>query len=57
MFGPHPPGKSIAPDVLLGELDHHVLDFDDTALCGHPSAVLAPAILASCRNVFEVPTT
>lgn len=27
----------------------HALDFDDTALSGHPSAVLVPAILAAAR--------
>lgn len=28
----------------------HVLDFDDTAIAGHPSAVLVPAILAELRD-------
>jgi aconitate decarboxylase len=28
----------------------HVLDFDDTALCGHPSAVLVPAVLAQAQE-------
>jgi aconitate decarboxylase len=28
----------------------HVLDYDDVALCGHPSAVLVPAILAEARD-------
>ena len=28
----------------------HALDFDDTALAGHPSAVLVPAILAELKN-------
>ena len=27
----------------------HVLDYDDEALCGHPSAVLVPAILAEAE--------
>jgi aconitate decarboxylase len=28
----------------------HVLDYDDTGLCGHPSAVLVPAILAEAQE-------
>src|SRR6202008_1999066 len=32
--------------ALLYATAAHVLDFDDTGLCGHPSAVLVPPILA-----------
>lgn len=36
-----------APDAaLVNGVAAHVLDFDDVALAGHPSTVLAPAILA-----------
>lgn len=36
-----------APDAaLVNGVAAHVLDFDDVALAGHPSAVLVPAILA-----------
>lgn len=36
-----------APDAaLVNGVAAHVLDYDDVALAGHPSAVLAPAILA-----------
>jgi aconitate decarboxylase len=39
-----------APDrALVYGTAAHVLDYDDTALCGHPSAVLVPAILAEVQ--------
>jgi 2-methylcitrate dehydratase PrpD len=36
--------------ALLYATAAHVLDFDDTGLCGHPSAVLVPAILAQAHE-------
>lgn len=36
--------------AMLYAVAAHVLDFDDTALCGHPSAVLVPAILAQAQE-------
>ena len=40
-----------APDcALVYGTAAHVLDYDDTALCGHPSAVLVPAILAEVQR-------
>lgn len=40
-------GRAYAPDAaLLNAIAAHALDYDDTALDGHPSAVLVPAILA-----------
>jgi aconitate decarboxylase len=36
--------------ALLYATAAHVLDFDDTALCGHPSAVLVPAVLAQAQE-------
>jgi 2-methylcitrate dehydratase PrpD len=36
--------------ALLYATAAHVLDFDDTGLCGHPSAVLVPAILAQAQE-------
>jgi aconitate decarboxylase len=41
---------SASDRALLYATAAHVLDFDDTALCGHPSAVLAPAILAQAQE-------
>jgi 2-methylcitrate dehydratase PrpD len=43
-----PSGRNLAaPDAaLVNGVAAHVLDFDDVKLSGHPSAVLAPAILA-----------
>lgn len=43
-----PSGRSLsAPDAaLVNGVAAHVLDYDDVALSGHPSAVLVPAILA-----------
>src|SRR5690349_6009648 len=39
--------RASAPDAALANgVACHVLDYDDVALYGHPSAVLAPAILA-----------
>jgi aconitate decarboxylase len=41
-----------APDrALLYGTAAHALDYDDTALSGHPSAVLVPAILAEAEEV------
>lgn len=37
-------------DALHLAIAAHALDFDDTAIAGHPSAVLVPAILAELRN-------
>ena len=47
MFWPELLDRASAPDagLLLGAAAH-VLDFDDTGLDGHPSAILLPAILA-----------
>jgi len=44
-------GRTAATEaaLLLGTAAH-VLDFDDTGLSGHPSAVLVPAILAEARE-------
>jgi aconitate decarboxylase len=40
-----------APDrALIYGTAAHVLDYDDTGLCGHPSAVLVPAILAEAQD-------
>jgi 2-methylcitrate dehydratase PrpD len=43
-----PSGRQLsAPDAaLVNGVAAHVLDYDDVALAGHPSAVLVPAILA-----------
>jgi 2-methylcitrate dehydratase PrpD len=43
-----PTGRNLAaPDAaLVNGVAAHVLDYDDVALSGHPSAVLVPAILA-----------
>lgn len=43
-----PAGRNLAaPDAaLVNGVAAHVLDYDDVALAGHPSAVLVPAILA-----------
>jgi 2-methylcitrate dehydratase PrpD len=39
--------RAAAPDAALANgVACHVLDYDDTALSGHPSTVLVPAILA-----------
>jgi aconitate decarboxylase len=41
-----------APDrALLWATAAHVLDYDDVALSGHPSAVLVPAILADAHEL------
>ncbi|HEY1361293.1 MAG TPA: MmgE/PrpD family protein [Xanthobacteraceae bacterium] len=39
-----------ADRALLYGVAAHVLDYDDTALSGHPSAVLVPAILAAAQE-------
>jgi len=40
-------GKTTSPDAaLLNAAAAHALDFDDTAIDGHPSVVLVPAVLA-----------
>jgi 2-methylcitrate dehydratase PrpD len=43
-----PSGRNLAASdaALVNGVAAHVLDYDDVALAGHPSAVLAPAILA-----------
>src|SRR5918999_2445006 len=43
-----PSGRKLsAPDAaLVNGVAAHVLDYDDVALAGHPSAVLVPAVLA-----------
>src|SRR5262249_35176366 len=51
--GPFAPGclRLAAPDrALIYGVAAHVLDYDDTGLCGHPSAVLAPAILSEAQD-------
>jgi 2-methylcitrate dehydratase PrpD len=48
---PFAPGRMTAPDrALLCATAAHVLDYDDVALSGHPSAVLVPAILADAQE-------
>ncbi len=43
-----------APDrALIFGTAAHVLDYDDVALCGHPSAVLVPAILAEAQDLGD----
>lgn len=44
------PGLPSAEDALHLAIAAHALDFDDTAIAGHPSAVLVPAILAELRG-------
>ena len=40
-------GKTTSPDAaLLNAAAAHALDYDDTAIDGHPSVVLVPAVLA-----------
>jgi 2-methylcitrate dehydratase PrpD len=48
-----PSGRNLAaPDAaLVNGVAAHVLDYDDVALSGHPSAVLVPAILAEGWSV------
>ena len=47
-----PAAAAPAPDLaLLYGTAAHALDYDDTALIGHPSAVLVPAILAEAQEV------
>jgi 2-methylcitrate dehydratase PrpD len=43
-----PSGRKLSPAdaALVNGVAAHVLDYDDVALAGHPSAVLVPAILA-----------
>ena len=44
--------QAAAPDLaLIYAVAAHALDYDDTALLGHPSAVLVPAILAEANEV------
>ena len=44
-----PAGRNLAASdaALVNGVAAHVLDYDDVALAGHPSAVLVPAILAA----------
>ena len=46
-------GLGLAPPAtgLVYGTAAHALDFDDTGLNGHPSAVLVPAILAAAEDV------
>lgn len=45
-------GKAYAPDLaLIYGTAAHALDYDDTGLAGHPSAVLVPTILAQAQEV------
>jgi 2-methylcitrate dehydratase PrpD len=53
-----PSGEAASPDVaaLVNGVAGHVLDYDDVALDGHPSAVLVPALLAegeACNATAE----
>src|SRR5262245_25041132 len=44
--------QAAPPDLaLIYAVAAHALDYDDTALLGHPSAVLVPAILAEANEV------
>lgn len=46
------PGRAPAPTAaLLNGTAAHVLDYDDVALLGHPSAALVPAILAEAQEL------
>jgi aconitate decarboxylase len=43
----HDKGRTTAPEAaLLNAAAAHALDYDDTAIDGHPSVVLVPAVLA-----------
>lgn len=48
-----PSGRNLsaADAALVNGVAAHVLDYDDVALAGHPSAVLVPAILAEAWTV------
>jgi 2-methylcitrate dehydratase PrpD len=48
-----PAGPATASDVaaLVNGVAGHVLDYDDVALDGHPSAVLCPALLAEAERL------
>lgn len=48
-----PSGRNLAASdaALVNGVAAHVLDYDDVALAGHPSAVLVPAILAEGWSV------
>jgi aconitate decarboxylase len=49
---PFPAARMAAPErALITGVAAHVLDYDDTGLCGHPSAVLVPAILAEAQEL------
>lgn len=47
-----PDGQPVTPAVaaLINGTAAHALDFDDTGLKGHPSAVLVPAIIATAEE-------
>ena len=45
----HPLHAAPAEAALLNATAAHALDFDDTGLDGHPSAVLAPVVLAQAQ--------
>jgi len=42
--------RRVADAALVNGVAAHVLDYDDVALHGHPSAVLVPAILAQAET-------
>jgi 2-methylcitrate dehydratase PrpD len=48
-----PSGQATASDMaaLVNGVAGHVLDYDDVALDGHPSAVLGPALLAEAERL------
>lgn len=51
-IGDFAPTSLSAPDLaLIYGTASHALDYDDTGLNGHPSAVLVPAILAEAQEV------
>ena len=41
--------RAAPPSALVYGVAAHALDYDDTALSGHPSAILVPAILAEAN--------
>ncbi|MGQ0674618.1 MAG: MmgE/PrpD family protein [Rhodospirillales bacterium] len=45
--------RAVENAALVNAVAAHVLDYDDVALDGHPSAVLAPAILAQAEAQTE----
>ena len=48
----HDKGRTTAPEAaLLNAAAAHALDYDDTAIDGHPSVVLVPAVLAEAERL------